>query len=312
MKKLSRFFLAAILSLAVALPLHSYAFNFGSLVRATTASTSNAKHNNASAAFASMSVTQGTKNPDCASSLPYGLPELQDSRLYQRSFFTCRIGYAGQYDPTTKIPVWIAEHITSSSIEGTANRNGMEFSVDPQIPTNAQASLDDYRSSKGDVRHDRGHLAPAADFKDSPDAMQQSFLLTNIVPQNPEMNRGVWSDLEGMVREMAMRRGELFVVTGPAFHDGKVSNWIGRSRVAVPDAIFKIVADPKRNEMTAFIIPNESISGKDVNSYQVSVRDVEKMTGINFNPSMDRASADRQETNGGNWILPKTRSRNHE
>ncbi len=255
------------------------------------------------------SVTQGRQNPDCDTAQPRGMPATTAS-VVKRSYFLCRMGYASQYDPETKTPRWVAERITKRSLEGSASRDGETFSEDPQIPNDHQASLDDYATEDGDGnRYDRGHLAPAADFKWSPTAMSQSFLLTNIVPQAPRNNRGVWSSLEGMVREMAMRRGEMYVVTGPVYLDSKVAT-LGQGRVRIPNGMFKILIDPARDEMTGFIIPNNDSVGEDPAKYQFSVRDVERITGINFNPALDRGTADVLETRGGNWILPKVRTRN--
>ena len=77
----------------------------------------------------------------------------------------------------------------------------------------------------------------------------------------------------------------------------------------MPYALFKVVIDPKKNEMTAFIIKNDSQQGDDPSKFQVPVRDVERATGINFNPSLSRGESDKLEVGGGNWIVPKVRVR---
>ena len=248
------------------------------------------------------SVSKSTPSTDCGDQHLFGAPVTQDARTMKRSFFTCRLGYEAMYDPESKTPRWVAQRLTARNIEGTANRKGIEFEEDRQIPSAQNSKLSDFRNSQ----MDRGHLAASGDFKYSQEAMAQSFLLSNIVPQDPTQNRGVWASLEASVREMAARRGELYVITGPIFTQNPRT--IG-SGVWVPYALFKVVIDPKKNEMTAFIIKNDSQQGDDPSKFQVPVRDVERATGINFNPSLSRADSDRIEVGGGNWIVPKVRVR---
>ena len=249
-----------------------------------------------------MTVKQGAQNLDCAGMQAYGAPAALDERITTRSYFTCRIGYAGMYDPLTKAPRWSAERLDKTKIEGVANRKGVNFTEDPQIPSSANLRLDDFTRSG----MDRGHLIPASDLKYSQEAMNQTFLLTNIVAQNSNQNRGVWANLEAAVRELASRRGELFVITGPVFTP--TARKIGNG-VWVPYALFKVIVDKNRNEMTAFIIPNLDGQGDDPARFQVSVREVERASGLNFNPELSRADADKMEVNGGNWIIPKVRVR---
>lgn len=247
-------------------------------------------------------VVKGSPGSDCSDQHAFGSPVALDDRTMQRSFFLCRIGYASMYDPTTKTPRWVAQRITAQSIEGSSNRKKSQFEEDNQIPSKDNVRLSDYKGSGVD----KGHLAPAGDFKFSQDAMNQSFLLTNIVPQDSEHNRTIWANLEGSVRELAARRGELYVITGPIFTP--TPDTIGRG-VWVPYAMFKVVIDAKRKEMTAFIIKNDSAQGEDPARFQVTVRDVERATGLNFNPNLNRSEADRMEVGGGDWVIPKVRVR---
>lgn len=246
-----------------------------------------------------MSVTHGAPNGSCSQFQAYGYPVVAP-KVVQRAFYTCRTGYAGLYDPSPKSPLWIAERLRKGQWSGNASRKGLEFAEDPQIPLEAQARLTSYRGSG----MDRGHMAPAADFASSPAAMAQSFLLTNIVPQESSHNQGIWANLEGAVREMAERRGELYVITGPVFSSADRHL---RGGVRVPAALYKVVVDPARKEMTAFFIPNEPGQGDDPARFQVSVRDIERVTGLDFNPALPRADADRMETGGGAWLIPKVR-----
>lgn len=82
-----------------------------------------------------------------------------------------------------------------------------------------------------------------------------------------------------------------------------------KGRISIPNAVFKILIDPKQATMTGFVIPNNSALGKDFRIYQVKVREVEKLTGLDFNPRLTRALADKMEAvNGGDWVMPSGKS----
>ena len=253
------------------------------------------------------SVTQGKPNPNCPHFQSYGYPSIADPKILRRSFYTCRIGYAGLYDPAEKTPLWIAERLTKSSFAANAERDQLDFIPDPDIPYGALPVDADYEGSG----YDKGHMAPAADFKSSQVAMNATFRFANAIPQTPRSNRGIWKQLEDATREVASRRGEIYVVTGPIYSGS--SRIKLKNRVSIPNAIFKILIDPKRTSMTGFVVPNSTSLGKDFRNYQVKVREIEKLTGLNFNPNLARALADKMEAeNGGDWIMPgeKTRRKN--
>src|SRR5260221_12908093 len=87
-----------------------------------------------------------------------------------------------------------------------------QFPPDDRLHFSDQAQLADYRRSG----YDRGHMTPSGDMP-SDSAQQQSFSLANVVPQTPALNRGMWSAIEMAMRNLVARRGELYLVTGPAF-----------------------------------------------------------------------------------------------
>jgi DNA/RNA endonuclease G (NUC1) len=91
----------------------------------------------------------------------------------------------------------------------------MKFRPEPALPLSAPGAVDDdYRNSD----FDRGHQAQSADFKSSAELMTDTFVLSNVVPQEgPGFNRTIWRDLEDLVRMIALRRGELYVITGPVY-----------------------------------------------------------------------------------------------
>lgn len=249
------------------------------------------------------SVTQGSPNPDCPQFQTYGYPATADSKILRRGFYTCRIGYAALYDPAERTPLWVAERVRKSNFSGHAERDQLDFIPDTDIPYGALPRPSDYARSG----FDKGHMAPAANFKSSQLAMNATFRFANAVPQTPQSNRGVWKQLEDATRELAIRRGDLYVITGPVFSGSKRTKLKGR--VSVPNATFKILVDPKRSAMTGFVIPNNATVGKNFRIYQVKVREIEKLTGLNFNPNLPRALADKMEAvNGGDWPMPGDKS----
>lgn len=251
-----------------------------------------------------MTITKGKPNENCPQFQIFGFPSIKNSETVKRSYFTCRLAYAGQYDPQEKTPLWVAEHLTAQNIKGEAERDEINFIPDPQIPKGLSASDSVYSHSN----YQRGHMAPAADFKYSQLAMNESFFYSNAVPQDPYHNTHIWNYLESSTREIANRRGELFVITGPIY--SSTPHLKLRDEVSIPDSIFKVLIDPKTKAMTAFVIPNNNNVGDDFNPYQISVREVEKLSGINFNPTLSKQESDKYEVGGGDWIMPKPRKRN--
>lgn len=213
---------------------------------------------------------------ECLDEWRAGIPRLADvpTRLI------CRKEYVDVYDPARKVPRVVGEYLTPAEFSGDAARDD-HFAPDPDLSADEAAQLSDYRRSG----YDRGHMAPAADFKSSAEVMEQSFYLSNIVPQNHNMNAGVWAGLENAARDCARSEGGLFVLTGPVL--GRSGKTIGAG-VAVPQALFKVVVSGRRAR--AFIIenrkqPNASSFGR----YEVTPREVERQTGLNLFPEADVA-----------------------
>ena len=127
-----------------------------------------------------------------------------------------------------------------------------------------------------------GHICPAADNRWSKAAMNQSFLLTNMCPQDGNLNGGGWQKLEDKCRTWAMQFGGIYIVSGPNHSSGKVSRTIGASKVAVPDAFFKVVlcleGTPKA---IGFLYKNDS-SSQSIKDCVCSVDIVEELTGFDF------------------------------
>ena len=185
-------------------------------------------------------------------------------------------GYTLSYNEEYEIANWVAYELTREEVLGEEER-GDDFREDKSVSTGS-AKLNDYKGSG----YDRGHMAPAADFKWSAEAMSDTFFLSNMAPQDPSFNRGIWGDLEAAVRTMAYDNGSIYVVTGPVLTDGPYKT-IGDSEVAVPNYFYKAILDYSEPDIKAigFVLPNEG-SSKSLSSYAVSINDVEEITGLDF------------------------------
>ena len=189
-------------------------------------------------------------------------------------------GYAVSYNYEWKIPNWVAYELTDREVAGEVPRYD-KFKPDPMVPQNATAVTDDYKYSG----YDRGHMAPAADMKWDEQVMKESFYLSNICPQNPNLNGGVWKDLEEQVRDLASQKGKIFVACGPIVNDA--SNTIGANEVVVPQAFFKVLLQEDNGEIHTIGFVYENKSGRQpMSTYAMTVDEVEKMTNIDFFPSL--------------------------
>ena len=206
-------------------------------------------------------------------------------------------GYTLSYNEEYEIANWVAYELTRDEVLGTAER-GDDFREDKAVSTGS-AKLKDYKGSG----YDRGHMAPAADFKWSEEAMSDTFYLSNMAPQDPSFNRGIWGDLESAVRSMAYDNESIYVVVGPVLTDGPYET-IGDSNVAVPNYFYKVILDYTDPEIKAigFIMPNEN-SSKSLASFAVSVDEVEEMTGLDFFPALpdDQEEEIEKNFNASKW-----------
>lgn len=158
------------------------------------------------------------------------------------------VGYSGQ----AKEPLWSAEHLTEEDItEAQALQGRSVFHEDTRIPITERSELYDYKRSGWS----RGHLAPSGDAP-TREARAETFALSNVVPQDAGLNSGPWNRIEGNIRRIAEREGELYVVTGPAFVDDLGT--IGPDQVAVPSALWKAVYVPTLHAVSVVMCENEA------------------------------------------------------
>lgn len=198
--------------------------------------------------------------------------------------------YTLSYNETYEQANWVYYSLTDSMILNSGEERSNNFKMDKLVAT-ISAKSSDYTKSG----YDRGHLCPAGDMGFNQVAMEESFFMSNISPQVPDFNRGIWKDLETTVRKWAVNERHIYVVTGPVFKNDKGS--IGKEEVLVPGYYFKIIFDPTdKPKMIAFVLPNEK-STRPIADYVVSTDEVEQLTGFDFFSQLPDELENKLETN---------------
>lgn len=183
------------------------------------------------------------------------------------------------FNPQYHIPNWVSWELTADETSGEISRTN-KFSADPEIPESAETW--DYNYSG----YDRGHMAPAGDMRWNREAMEQTFLMTNICPQVKSLNAGSWKNLEEKCRQWAQADSAIYIVCGPVI-DGKPIEYIGDTRVYVPRRFFKVIISPYANPARGigFIMPNGKVPGG-MQACAVPIDSVESLTGHDFFASL--------------------------
>lgn len=201
-----------------------------------------------------------------------------------------RKGYTVSYNNATRNPNWVAWHLTKSHTYGSNQRSGEVFTEDVSVSRPRATDADYYNS-----RYDRGHMCPAGDNKWDKEAMEQSFLFTNICPQNHGLNKYEWNDLEMLCRDWAREYGAIDIVCGPVYNGSDQQKTIGKNRVWVPDAFFKVVLCRQgKAKAIGFLYRNEG-KKQPMADAVCTVDDVERLTGLDFFPELDDATENRIE-----------------
>ncbi len=202
-------------------------------------------------------------------SLAFGVPGTADAVLK-------RTGYALGFSERHRQAVWVSYQLTSDKVRNREAKRTNRFLPDPDLSGLSADDRDYLRSG-----FDRGHLAAAADMAWSARAMAESFYYSNMSPQRPGFNRGIWARLEKQVRHTAAVEREIYVVTGPVLPQTP-SLTIGPHRVTVPEAYYKVIYDatPPR-KMIGFLLKNQE-SSRPLKEFAVTVDAVEKLTGLDF------------------------------
>ena len=206
------------------------------------------------------------------------IPRLKEKRQEQ---VIRHEGYTVSYNSEYRIANWVAYELTATEAKSKKTERSNKFVSDPQVK-GATAMNEDYTRSG----YDRGHLAPAGDMKWSAKAMRESFYLSNICPQKPKLNRGIWKDLEEQCRLWALDNGSLLIVTGPVI-TGDMKR-LGKNKVAIPKSFYKVLCyyTEKGYKGIGFLFENRDYKDNSLKSMVIPIDSVEKVTGIDFFPSI--------------------------
>lgn len=210
---------------------------------------------------------------------------------------------------------WVGHVLSPRVVEGTVARTN-DFRRDPLVPGGTARETDyflktplpDGRFEYDGFGYDRGHLAPSADFRWSPIALSESYFYSNISPQNPDFNRGIWAELESTLRAYLIQNpeSELMVFTGPLLSTDLP--YIERSinQVSIPRYFWKLALDLRTERMIGFLLPNTG-SERPLRNYAVPVDSIEFLTGIDFFPALKDDQEEKLEAQSDpeSWLDPE-------
>lgn len=190
-----------------------------------------------------------------------------------------RLGYTLSYNKGYKQANWVAYELTSEETNRSVKRTN-SFRPDEELKGYVATNID-YKGSGWD----RGHLAPAGDMSWSWDVMHESFYYSNISPQAPPFNRGIWLRLEDLVRKWANKYEKVLVVVGPVLTPDLTR--LGIDSIAIPNYFYKVILDitPPELKGIAFCFPNEG-SDSSLQQFVCTIDSVEQITGFNFFSSL--------------------------
>jgi len=180
--------------------------------------------------------------------------------------------YTATYDTQKNYPVLVEYWLTKAMLVCPVRiPRGTAFKPDPLLPKET-----DLQSSYDKSGYDRGHNMNAEDNRCDKQGMDESFYFSNMTPQVPQLNRGVWKSLETEVRETAAVADSVMVWMGSVGEIKKVG------KLSIPDKCWKVIYIKKSGQYFAWIFPNEVPKNKEVKSYEVKVADVEKISNFKF------------------------------
>lgn len=249
-------------------------------------------------------LPQSEVNAAIARHLPWGMPDCA-KLLVLREYVVC-------YDTARRIPSWAAYQLTAAEIVPKERRDA--FRTDPRLTDAENAHCADYQGSG----YDRGHTVPRDDMNRTFEIQADTFLLSNMSPQTPSLNRGIWRWLEELVRVWGKEFKTVYILAGPVFV-GQQTRVVPSGRVAIPTEFFKIVIRQAQNgdwQAETFLLTNGSqlplppgtlgVAGPHLTAQQAddyllqhvaSIAFVEQLTGLKFFPGLPAAQRQALESN---------------
>ena len=192
--------------------------------------------------------------------------------------------YTVSYNAKTRQPNWVMWQLTAEHVMKRKDNVWNEYREDTELPSEIRVTLEDYASSG----YDRGHMCPGGDCNWDDIGRDETFVLSNMCPQNPILNRGDWKEIEMACRKWAKQYGSIYIVCGPIFLKSQQHERIGPNQIPVPEAFFKVVlcSESLSPRGIGFICRNTDGNRKK-DFYVNSIRQVERVTGYKFFPNLD-------------------------
>ncbi len=217
--------------------------------------------------------------------LTYGLPSTS---------YIEHLAYYLEYSEEHEQAKWVAHTITPDIVDRGSGRTN-DFRTDSLVTTGTAVDQDYFNyfpkrpkdeQYKG-FGYDRGHLAPAADFGWSEQAVSESFYYSNMSPMLAKFNREIWADLEQALRNYVIKhKVALAIITAPILSDELPIIKQSPNRVSIPEQFIKIAYDHTNQRAIAFLMPNKELK-KPLESYALTIDEVERLTDYDFFPSID-------------------------
>lgn len=200
-----------------------------------------------------------------------------------------RYCYTVSYNKVTRQPNWVMWQLTGEHVMPKKDGVWNEYREDDEISERDRATLADYSSSG----YDRGHMCPGGDCNWDDEGRDETFVLSNMCPQNPNLNRGDWKEIEMACRKWAKQYGNIYIVCGPIFLKSQQHERVGVNQIPVPEAFFKVVlcTNPSMPKGIGFICRNTDGNRKK-DFYVNSIRQVERITGYKFFPNLNDSVKD--------------------
>jgi len=189
-----------------------------------------------------------------------------------------RQAYVSCYSYENKIPLFVAYKLTKESVSPSLKRPS-RFFYDNTIPKEYRSLVSHYKRSG----KDRGHMMENASADFNKQAQLETFILSNIVPQNSKLNRGAWAFLEGYTRKLAKIHGTIYVITGAI---PSKDNFLKKGHVNIPEYMYKLIYIPSKDRTISIVVRNDrGIKKSDIlkEPYKTTQEKIASASGISFN-----------------------------
>lgn len=212
-------------------------------------------------------------------------PDVVNPSMARGAVSLCNAGYSLIYSPISMGPLASAEHLTPARIasaRGVKREN--RFHPESRLPPEMQMQLSDWKTPG--YCSDRGHMANNGDMPDANSAYE-SFSLANMIPQDTDNNERLWEGIESAVRDLTVRTGDVYVVTGPIFDKGATLKRLN-GKILVPSRIYKAYYVQATGETGVYMTLNAA--GEQM--WSISVNQLKDLTGIDVFPALPKAAKD--------------------